>query len=142
VSTPDTTTDAFAATRRSTADALANGSASLGPELWDALAAAALLETVAGFSAGLDTPVGPGGEALSGGQRRRLSVAQGVLRRPAVLLLDEPAEGLDSATAGDLLAGVRAAVPEAMLVIALHDRQARELPWIPTQQIQLFRTFS
>ena len=66
------------------------------PELWDALAAAALLETVAGFSAGLDTPVGPGGEALSGGQRRRLSVAQGVLRRPAVLLLDEPTEGLDS----------------------------------------------
>ncbi|HET7048513.1 MAG TPA: ATP-binding cassette domain-containing protein [Solirubrobacteraceae bacterium] len=110
-------------------------------ELWDALAAAALRETVAGFSAGLDTPVGPGGAALSGGQRRRLSVAQGVLRRPAVLLLDEPTEGLDTATAGDLLASVRAAVPEAVLVIALHDRQAPELPWIPTQQIHLCPTF-
>lgn len=110
-------------------------------ELWDALAAAALLDTVAGFAAGLDTPVGPGGEALSGGQRRRLSVAQGVLRRPAVLLLDEPTEGLDAATAGDLLAGVRAAVPDAVLVIALHDRQAPALPWIPTQQIQLCHAF-
>jgi ATP-binding cassette, subfamily C, bacterial CydC len=96
---------------------------------------------VAGFSAGLDTPVGPGGEALSGGQRRRLSVAQGVLRRPAVLLLDEPTEGLDSATAGDLLIGVRAAVPNAVLVIALHDHRAYELPWTPTHRIQLSRTF-
>ena len=112
------------------------------PELRDALAAAALLETVAGFSAGLDTPVGPGGEALSGGQRRRLSVAQGVLRRPAVLLLDEPTEALDSDTAGDLLAGVRAAVPEAVLVLALHDRQVPDLPWIPTHQIQLYRSLS
>jgi ABC-type multidrug transport system fused ATPase/permease subunit len=50
---------------------------------WEALAAAALDDTVAAFPAGLDTLVGPGGEALSGGQRRRLSVAQGLLRRPA-----------------------------------------------------------
>jgi ATP-binding cassette subfamily C protein CydC len=111
------------------------------PPLWDALAAAALTATVAGFSAGLDTPVGPGGEALSGGQRRRLSVAQGVLRRPAVLLLDEPTEGLDGSTAGDLLVGVRAAVPHAVLVIALHDHRAHELPWTPTHHIQLSRTF-
>jgi ATP-binding cassette subfamily C protein CydC len=111
-------------------------------ELWDALAAAALLDTVAGFAARLDTPVGPGGEALSGGQRRRLSVAQGVLRRPSVLLLDEPTEGLDATTAGDLLAGVRAAVSEAVLVIAIHDRHAPDLPWIPTQRVQLCHTFS
>jgi ATP-binding cassette, subfamily C, bacterial CydC len=109
-------------------------------KLWDALATTALAGTVAGFSAGLDTAVGPGGEALSGGERRRLSVAQGVLRRPAVLLLDEPTEGLDGATAGDLLAGVRAAVPDAVLVIALHDHRADELPWTPTHQIQLSRT--
>ena len=111
-------------------------------KLWDALAAAALAGTVAGFTAGLDTQVGPGGEALSGGQRRRLSVAQGVLRRPAVLLLDEPTEGLDGTTARDLLGGVRAAIPDAVLVIALHDRQAPALPWTPMQQIQLSRTYS
>ena len=106
-------------------------------DLWDALDASALSETVAALAAGLDTPVRPGGAALSGGQRRRLSVAQGVLRRPAVLLLDEPTEGLDTVTAGRLLAGVRTAVPDAVIVIALHDRQSPELPWTPTHRVHL-----
>jgi ATP-binding cassette, subfamily C, bacterial CydC len=104
------------------------------PELWRALAAAALEDTVAGFPAGLDTPVGPGGAALSGGQRRRLSVAQGLLRRPDALLLDEPTEGLDAETAVRLLAGVRSFDPGAALVIALHDRQSTILPWAPTSR--------
>ncbi len=106
-------------------------------ELWEALAAAALDDTVGAFPAGLDTAVGPGGEALSGGQRRRLSVAQGLLRRADVLLLDEPTEGLDTATAARLLAGVRAFDPGAALVIALHGRQSLALPWAPTGRIEL-----
>jgi ATP-binding cassette, subfamily C, bacterial CydC len=106
-------------------------------ELWDALTAAALDDTVADLPAGLDNPVGPGGDALSGGQRRRLSVAQGLLRRANVLLLDEPTEGLDTPTAARLLAGVRAFDPSAALVIALHGRQTPMLPWTPTARIDL-----
>ncbi|MGW9113095.1 zinc ABC transporter ATP-binding protein AztA [Microbacterium sp. NPDC055683] len=33
---------------------------------------------------------------LSGGQRQRALLAQGIVRRPAILLLDEPAAGLDA----------------------------------------------
>jgi ATP-binding cassette subfamily C protein CydC len=108
-------------------------------ELWAALAAAALEDTVAAFPAGLETPVGPGGSALSGGQRRRLSVAQGLLRHADVLLLDEPTEGLDSHNASRLLAGVRRFDPGAAVVIALHDRQSPTLPWRPTAHLELVR---
>ena len=66
--------------------------------LWEALADAALDARVRALPQGLDTWIGENGERLSGGERRRLSLARAVLRDAPWLLLDEPTEGLDAAT--------------------------------------------
>jgi ATP-binding cassette, subfamily C, bacterial CydC len=66
--------------------------------LWRALEDAALLERVRADPAGLDARVGPNGERLSGGERRRLGLARAYLRPAPWLVLDEPTEGLDAAT--------------------------------------------
>jgi ABC-2 type transport system ATP-binding protein len=52
--------------------------------------ASALLKLF-GLTDARDTPVG----VLSGGMRRALDIARGILHRPAILLLDEPTIGLD-----------------------------------------------
>ena len=44
-----------------------------------------------------------GVKGISGGERRRLSVALGLITDPSVVLLDEPTSGLDSQTALQLI---------------------------------------
>jgi ATP-binding cassette subfamily C protein CydC len=66
--------------------------------LWRALEVACLAADVRAMPEGLATWIGDGGARLSGGQRKRLSLARAMLAGRPWLLLDEPSEGLDPQT--------------------------------------------
>jgi ABC-type transport system involved in cytochrome bd biosynthesis fused ATPase/permease subunit len=73
-------------------------------ELRDALAQARLLDWVELLPQGLATEVGERGARMSGGQRQRLALARALLADFPILILDEPGEHLDTATADALVA--------------------------------------
>ncbi len=95
--------------------------------LWAALRAAGLDDTIAALPAGLDTRLGEGGLGLSGGQARRLALARLFLRPTRLWLLDEPTEGLDAATARDVLARLAEQAHDRTLVLATHIRREAAL---------------
>ncbi|QNG35471.1 thiol reductant ABC exporter subunit CydC [Geodermatophilaceae bacterium NBWT11] len=91
------------------------------PQMRAALAAAGLGPLVDGLPAGLDAPVGAGGTALSGGERRRLAAARVLLADRDVVLLDEPTAHLDPPTAAALVRDLRTALAGRVVVCVTHD---------------------
>jgi len=89
-------------------------------ELRDALARARLLDWVDSLPLGLDTLVGEHGARLSGGQRQRLALARVLLADFPVVILDEPAEHLDEATAAALTGELLTAVAGRTVLLITH----------------------
>lgn len=88
--------------------------------LWSVLETVALKDAVARMPAGLATFAGSDGVSLSGGEARRLAVARALLRRPRILILDEPTEGLDDATAHRVLEAIEALMCDRTLLVVNH----------------------
>ncbi len=89
-------------------------------ELREALARARLLDWAESLPAGLDTDVGERGARMSGGQRQRLAIARALLADFPVLILDEPAEHLDTATGDALIADLLAVTRERATLLITH----------------------
>ena len=92
-------------------------------ELRAALKSVGLAETFADLNA----TVGERGLAVSAGQRQRLAIARALLRRPQVLVLDEPTAALDEASERLVTSGLRRHLPDATLIVITHRVKLREI---------------
>ena len=92
-------------------------------ELEEAARLAFLDVVLARLPRGWDETVGEDGGMLSGGARQRVALARAILRRPSLLLLDEPTAHLDLETVRSVIGSLRAALPETTLLVVTHDRE-------------------
>jgi len=69
---------------------------------------------------GYRTPLGRGGGKLSVGQKQRLSIARALVRETPILVLDEPTSALDPQTEMALVAALREASRDRVVVVIAH----------------------
>ena len=72
---------------------------------------------------GYATRVGDGGLGLSGGQVQRLGIARALVRRPAILIMDEPTSSLDGESAEGVRKTIKSLVSsgEVTIIIITHS---------------------
>lgn len=70
---------------------------------------------------GYDTFVGERGVLLSGGQRQRIAVTRALLRRPQLLILDEPTHHLDKTGVRELMRNLKKLEQVPSILIISHD---------------------
>ena len=90
--------------------------------LWQQLQKVELADWAKQLPQGLDTWLGDAGQNISGGQARRLSLARLMLRQPALIILDEPFNGLDNAMATRIWQAMLPWLEQRKVLLLLHHK--------------------
>jgi ATP-binding cassette, subfamily B, bacterial len=99
------------------------GASPTGDDVETALRLAVLKDDLAAFDRGLDTPVGPKGVRLSGGQVQRAAAARMLVRQPELLVFDDLSSALDVETERTMWDRIFAR-PESTVLAVSHRRTA------------------
>jgi ATP-binding cassette subfamily B protein len=100
---------------------LAFGEPNASPEeLLEAAEAAHIRREFEEFPQGFETMVGERGVTLSGGQKQRSAIARALMRRPAILILDDALASVDTYTEERILGGLRSYTETATTILISH----------------------
>lgn len=75
---------------------------------------------------GYDTAVGERGSTLSGGQRQRIAIARAAIRKAPIIILDEPATGLDRKNEREVTAALDQLSYGRTTLLITHDLHAAQ----------------
>jgi PrtD family type I secretion system ABC transporter len=93
-------------------------------EVIEAAVTAGCHELILRLPKGYETNVGDAGSFLSGGQRQRIALARAVLRKPRLLVLDEPNSNLDSDGEARLAAALQEMKKSGSTIIIVSHRMS------------------
>jgi ATP-binding cassette subfamily C protein len=95
-------------------------------EVREALRQARALAFIDALPHGLDTIVGDGGIALSGGERQRVALARALLKKPALLILDEVTSALDKENTDGIIETILALRNHMTILLITHNATVLE----------------
>lgn len=101
-------------------DSLLNGSVRSDYEIWDALKQVGIDQLVIELG-GLDVLSRDLNKQISGGQRRRLGIARGMLTGASIFVLDEITSGLDDISSNNIYDVIQKLLPEKIIILVSHD---------------------
>lgn len=83
-------------------------------------------------------PIVEGGKNLSGGQKRMISIARALVKKPSVLVLDEPTTFLDIESKEQVITFIKS-IEDIIVIIITHDNELKnELRNIVNHEVNLY----
>jgi len=89
-------------------------------DVHEAAEIARIARDIAEFPKGYETLLGERGITLSGGQKQRTSIARAVMRKPAILILDDALSAVDTYTEEGILSRLRGVMKGRTSIIISH----------------------
>ena len=78
-------------------------------------------EFISKFEDGINASVGEKGKNISGGQRQRIALARALIKKPQILILDEPTNSLDKNSSDLIYSSIKRLKNRMTIILISHE---------------------